>query len=95
MAAETVPVSLNPTRIFLCSIPKQYFSIWNDANGTLYILVDGGQSPGPANYTAKLAANAYYESPLPIKQGQEIWGVWAAGTAAAGFAQVQGWEPSG
>jgi hypothetical protein len=89
LAADLVPATNTPVLVFACSQPDESFSIFNDSNGILYILVAGGQMVSATYYTSKLIGGAYYEAPSTLKPGQQVWGVWAAG--AVGSALVQSW----
>lgn len=55
------------------NIRRAGFSVWNDSEDTLYLLANSGVA-SQTNFTAILASQAYYET--PVNYGGEVRGWW-------------------
>jgi hypothetical protein len=66
---------------------RSHASIYNDAQGSLYITFGGGAVNAlsvTGTFDVKLTSGSYYELPKPIWTG-EIWGIW---DTAGGWARI-------
>lgn len=80
-----VTAAVTPVLIMSSSQDERaYGSIFNHANGTLFISFGGNNVSPTGSFDVKITSGTLFPLPKPTWQGQ-VWGVW---DAAGGYAMV-------